>query len=363
MTVVKLVSARVWDSSTSHHGTRVRRGTRVAVTALGGFVGLGEAAPLRGRSRESLDETRCALEEWVRRIGGDIDLKSDPLAQVEELVAPLHKTGIRAASFAGETALLDLVAQVRGVPMAALWRTDPVSQVIELNAALDGAGPGRHDEDLLIRMRRGFRTYKLKAAGAPFEKQLAALEHLRNMLGPEPSLRLDVGGSWALGDVEGNLAHLVHLKLEYVEQPVAASELLHVPRGIVPMAADETIEVDGGLEDVVAAQNCAVAVIKPALLGGLLVARRLASLAQERGLDVVITHAFDGPIGLAAACELALSLPKPPRACGLARHRGLAAWPSLSLPQLDGPRLRPVQEAGLGLSTDERLRVSSEAEG
>jgi hypothetical protein len=67
-------------------------------------------------------------------------------------------------------------------------------------------------------------------------------------------------------------------------------------------------------------------VIKPAL-HGLRMARALAVQAQGCGIDVVVTHLFDGPLGLRAAAALAFSLPQPPRACGLAPHPGLAAWP------------------------------------
>jgi L-alanine-DL-glutamate epimerase-like enolase superfamily enzyme len=75
-----------------------------------------------------------------------------------------------------------------------------------------------------------------------------------------------------------------------------------------------------------------VFVLKPAALG-LLRAHEIGVRAQARGLDVVVTHLFDGPIGLAAACELALSLPRPPLACGLDAHAGLAAWPEVPVPQ------------------------------
>lgn len=41
----------------------------------------------------------------------------------------------------------------------------------------------------------------------------------------------------------------------------------------------------------------------------------------------MVTHFFDGPVGMAAACELALSLAQPPLACGLAPHDERAPLP------------------------------------
>ena len=46
----------------------------------------------------------------------------------------------------------------------------------------------------------------------------------------------------------------------------------------------------------------------------LLICLRMARMADAAGLGVVVTHMLDGPIGVAAAAELALALPVPPRA-------------------------------------------------
>jgi L-alanine-DL-glutamate epimerase-like enolase superfamily enzyme len=92
------------------------------------------------------------------------------------------------------------------------------------------------------------------------------------------------------------------------------------------------------------------------VLGGLVRARGIALAAQARGLDVVVTHFFDGPFALAAACELALSLPRPPLACGLAVHEHLgafaAAFGGLAIPQLADPRhARSSGGPGLGVTS------------
>jgi len=62
----------------------------------------------------------------------------------------------------------------------------------------------------------------------------------------------------------------------------------------------------------------------------------------------VVTHLLDGPVALAAACELARSLPGA-WACGLDRHAGLDAWPGMEVPQAEGPWVRRAEGAGLGL--------------
>jgi hypothetical protein len=79
----------------------------------------------------------------------------------------------------------------------------------------------------------------------------------------------------------------------------------------------------------------------------------MALAAQRQGLGVIVTHLFDGPVGLAAAAELALSLPTAPWACGLDRHPGLWAWPPVDLPHHPDPQqptLQPHRQVGLGFA-------------
>jgi hypothetical protein len=86
----------------------------------------------------------------------------------------------------------------------------------------------------------------------------------------------------------------------------------------------------------------AALVLKPALLG-LGRCLRLAEAGAARGLGLIVTHAFDGDLGFAAARALAAALPAEPWPCGLAPHPGLARrWPNL-------PRLLAPALAGLDL--------------
>jgi len=79
---------------------------------------------------------------------------------------------------------------------------------------------------------------------------------------------------------------------------------------------------------------------------------RLGVRAQDTGRSVVVTHAFDGPIAMAAAAEVALALAtrKPLRACGLDPHPGLKKLPKVAIPQLARRgRVIPSGRAGIGI--------------
>jgi L-alanine-DL-glutamate epimerase-like enolase superfamily enzyme len=92
-----------------------------------------------------------------------------------------------------------------------------------------------------------------------------------------------------------------------------------------------------------------VVVLKPAMLGGLLRCVSLAETVRAEGAEGVVSHLFDGPVGLTVACELALALGST-RAAGLAPHAALDAWPEPERPTaLSSGRLHAHSRSGLGL--------------
>jgi o-succinylbenzoate synthase len=299
---------------------RERRGVWLSLTGGEGRVGFGEAAPLPGYSPDDLGACELALASVHERLA--------PLngpsaaAAVSGAMAPLDLGAVPAARFALETALLDLWAKRRGLSIAeSLGGPRPYTSV-RVNALL--SAPETSGE-LVLRagylVGRGFRTLKVKLKGksdADFKAEVNALARLRAELPPAVELRLDPNGAYRLPEARDRLQQLAPLRPAYVEQPVPPSELLRLGPCAVPWAADESLQDPESAERLLDARGCAAFVLKPAAIG-LLRAFDLARRAQERGLGVVITHFFDGPIGHAAACELALALPRSPLACGLDR--------------------------------------------
>jgi L-alanine-DL-glutamate epimerase-like enolase superfamily enzyme len=306
-----------------------------------GRVGLGEAAPLPGYSRDDAGACERALGALPGALGAIERVPDEPsVAAVRRALAPLAPAldGVPAARFAIETALLDLLGQRLGQSIAmGLGGPRPYAEV-QVNGLLAAdAGPEALVRGAHALVARGLRSLKVKLRSrdeAAFEAELAALAALRReVAGPgEIELRLDANGAWTEDQARRRLQALAPLAPRFVEQPVAPDRLDGLGPCAVPWAADESLGVPGMPERLLEAAACAVFVLKPAALG-LLRAHEIGVRAQARGLDVVVTHLFDGPIGLAAACELALSLPRPPLACGLDAHAGLAAWPEVPVPQ------------------------------
>ena len=138
--------------------------------------------------------------------------------------------------------------------------------------------------------------------------------------------------------------------LSYALMFAALGSLTHPP---VPIALDESLAPAGAwerIEPALRTSNAVAVVLKPMLLGGIARTLDLAARARVAGLDVTVSHLFDGPVALAAASHLAIAVGSRARASGLAPHGGLAVWPAATLAALRGAELLPLTVPGIGLA-------------
>ncbi len=274
-----------------------REGVLLRLHDEAGRVGVGEASPLPGYSADTLEACVAQLEAWAATRDAARVMPAAP-----------------AARFALETALAELDAQARGVSLAAALGggADAESRVLLESALVTDLAGAR------VALARGVRTLKVKIGVADaWERELAFLRELRVAMGPELALRLDAGGGFAALAPEvlhARLAALAAFVPEFIEEPVSGAALAGLRAGPVPLAADESLQ-DAALWPALAA-SCRVLVLKPTTLG-LARCLELGREAAARGLAVVVTHTFDGPVARAAATALARALPGRVLACAL----------------------------------------------
>ena len=249
-----------------------------------------------------------------------------------------------AARFAIESALLAILAQRRVCSVHELFVSAPASPLalsallpLELDHAVEAA---------MSLVAAGFRSLKFKV-GRPgrFAEERAAISTVRSGVGPDVRLRFDANGSFALADAPARLAALAEFDPEFIEEPVAAHELLSLANSPIAIALDESLNRADAAAWVTRVSErglCQALILKPTLLGGFAVCRALAAHGRSLGVDGVVTHCFEGPVGHASACELALAL-NGTRACGLAPSPTLAVALEHSVPQLVGAWLQPVR--------------------
>lgn len=327
---------------------RERHGVLLELEDESGVCGVGEASPLPGYSPDTLEACEAALVAWGARVPIGIGEDAPPLERVEAAAASLPDEA-PAARMAVETALLDLIGKRSGVPVSELLAGCRPTAAIPLCALLSGADGAARAAEVREGLARGVRCFKLKVGGTDFDGELEAIRVLRRACPGPWLLRLDANGAWPPERARRNLAALSGLGIELVEQPVAPDALFDLTGSPVLLAADETMRLPDAVERLRASRACAAVVLKPMVLGGLVRCLRLGRRAREARLGVVVTHLFDGPVALAAACELALALATP-LPCGLAPHPALAAYGPALPAALRADRISPHGLPGLGLA-------------
>jgi len=201
----------------------------------------------------------------------------------------------------------------------------PLRDRVPVNVTVPAVGP---DQAHAIVLAGGCRTAKVKVAepGQSLADDQARLEAVRDALGPDGRVRIDVNGLWDLDTAVASIPVLDRAAggLEYVEQPCASVEgLAAVRRRVgVPVAADESIRRAADPYRVRDLEAADVAVLKVQPLGGV---RACLRIAEDIGLPVVVSSALETSVGIAAGVALAAALPDLPYACGLATVQLLAA--------------------------------------
>jgi o-succinylbenzoate synthase len=282
-------------------------------------IGLGESAPLYGFGMESLRETEQALKEAQRSL---INAEIQNLKDIENLLAKYDRTP--AAKHGIELALLNLLSQVQGISISQLLANSfsgIVRDQVTVNAVIGAISPELAATKAREYIEQGYRCLKIKVGTQDFGMDLRRVEAVRSQVGNDIQIRIDANQGWSVNEAIANLKKLEFLQIEYVEQPVAASNLLGMAvvrrSQSIPIAADESVNNLVQLQQVIKAQAADIIILKPMALGGIITANHAAANAFQAGLDVVVTTTIDGAIARQAALDLAAALPIK-RACGLA---------------------------------------------
>jgi muconate cycloisomerase len=324
-----------------------------------GIVGLGEAVPLALRGGIGLAE----IDAELRRLADDVLFASEPRDERDFLASAIALRLSAPARCAVLTALVDLRGR-RAAPAGGSRysprtgrRHDPVASTdagpVTCNATLVAAAPGEVAEEALRWAEDGFATFKLKLGAG---EDVAQVRAVREAVGEEARIRIDVNAAWDLETAKRRLVELEALGIELAEQPVASLEemsaLAASTRG--PLAADESVANLEEAERAAASGACAYTGIKLSKVGGPEQALAIADV-----LPAYVSSALDGPVGIAAAAQVARSLggtDRPERlelAHGLATQRLFASTVAAVECELEGDQLHLPPGPGLGVEIDE----------
>jgi muconate cycloisomerase len=330
----------------------------VKVTLSDGSVGFGEGVPRRYVTGET---PQSALEALSRRYGPALagcsltDSRDVPpvLAAVAAEAGRWGAGPPGAAWCAIELALLDAAARRFGLPVST-WLGPVRASTLSYDLVLPFSAAAAVVPLALTARALGIRQVKLKV-GRDLDTDAQRLRLLRQILGSDADLRVDANGAWTAEEALVAIERLRRYGISAVEQPVGAGDLAGLQRVTADcpelIIVDESLRTEAEAQTLVEAKACDAFNVRVSKCGGLLASMRIAAMAAEAGLAVIV-GAQVGESGILSAAGRHLA------ACVAPRYLEGSAGRLLLREDITaervmpgrGGRARPHAGAGLGVT-------------
>ncbi len=284
-----------------------RKGIVIYAKTDDGFSGIGEIAPLHGFSRESLPQARRSAEHIAKCLGDrEVPEHPEALAKVigyleDELNAP------PSVLFGFEMLLGDLAGKKADLSLSNWFGGNALSDVA-VNAILTGS-PEDINTQLVAKRAKGFQVFKIKIDAGGIKPALDKIKAVRNAVGDEVMIRLDLNRGLDFEEAVGLLNQTKELGIEYVEEPLkepTTQDLVALREKTgLQIALDETVADTEKFYNLLNSKACDVIVVKPMVLGGISKSIKLCEVSAAQGLKMVITSTLESGIGVAACLHVA----------------------------------------------------------
>jgi len=304
----------------------------VEITDEAGMTGIGAAAPAA-----HYGETPATVAAVLPELLAVVEDVGDPhaIASIDARMKGVVRDN-PAARCAVAIALSELGAKRLGVPLYRLWGLDP--KAAPQTSFTVGIGTtARMRERAAEAVAAGYSTLKVKLGGdrgtdrgrgrgqgqgqaqdqGQGQGQAQDQGHDKDRdheivssireAAPNATIRVDANEAWTPRETVEKSAWLADLGVEFIEQPVAASDPAGIrfayERSALPIAADESCLTAADVPTI--ADSCDIVNLKLMKTGGLEETRRAIATAHAHGLEVMLGCMIESNASIAAAAHLA----------------------------------------------------------
>ncbi len=280
----------------------------VRIDTENGLFGIGTASPGDEVTGESIVECGRALETHLTSLllGQDVRHLNSLIRQLQ-----VEMPSTPAARAAIDMALHDLMAKYLKIPLVEMLggvhHSLPTSITIGIESIRESL------EEAQECLGRGFRILKVKI-GKSIESDLERLHKLREMLGQEITIRVDINQGYSLEEYMHFIQKTLSLGLEFIEQPLKSTDIdgmRQLPAAVrVKTAADESL-IDAGdaLNYAYPPRPFGIYNIKLMKCGGIYSAQQIAVIADWAGIDLMWGCNDESIVAISAALHAALASP------------------------------------------------------
>lgn len=275
-----------------------------------GHVGFGEACPVPAFT----SETQVSIVELIQDRVSPVLVGRNPgnrLPLLRDIDNVLKFAPFTIAAL--DTALLDLLGRAWGVSVHTLLGGSFRDRT-EVHGSVGWAEDPARIVDTALEQVSTYRSLKLYAGRGDLHADLDRLQAVRDAVGPDISLFVDVNTMWEPSDLVRALPRVQEIGLEMLEQPLppsaAAVQAQLVAGYPVDICADEAVRTVSDAARVVAERSATVINVGHSKLGGPTAAYQAAQVAQASGIGVMVGSVIEMGIASAMGLHLAAALPR-----------------------------------------------------
>ena len=269
-----------------------------------GLEGLGEATTIGGLAYgpESPESVKLTIDTYFAP-----QLIGQPASNVNTLMVSLNRSsrGNNLAKSSIETALLDLLGKRLNRPLSDLLG-GAIHQHIPVLWTLASGDTTKDIEEAktLIAARRHC-DFKLKIGSRPLMEDVRHVAAIKEALGEQASVRVDVNQAWDESTANKGMAELQAAGVDLVEQPTPMKDFAALARLSakfhIPILADEAGADATDMYKLAAEGFSGAVAMKIAKAGGPLRALEQAAVAKAAGIGLYGGTLLEGTIGTAAS--------------------------------------------------------------
>ncbi len=171
-------------------------------------------------------------------------------------------------------------------------------------------------QQILQKIKDGYRCIKIKVGAIDFEDELRLLKMIRNDFNEnELELRVDANGAFPYGAALEKLSRLSEFRIHSIEQPIRQGQWQEMAAlcesSPIPIALDEEligITAASQKHKMLETISPQYIILKPSLLGGIKPGEEYIRYAESRGIGWWVTSALEGNIGLNAIAQWTATL-------------------------------------------------------
>jgi L-alanine-DL-glutamate epimerase-like enolase superfamily enzyme len=200
-------------------------------------------------------------------------------------------------SAAVDIALWDIVGKTAGLPLYRLFGgyRNVVPCYVTCAYYRDGKTASELRDEIEMLKAQGHRGFKAKAGGAPLAEDIDRLALVREVIGAERDLMVDVNRGWDLATAVQAARLLEPLQPRWLEEPVRWADdrrelKLLAQKTTIPLSAGESELTSYGCRALLEEQAIRILQFDCTMMGGLTEGRKLAALCEMNHVEVAPHH-------------------------------------------------------------------------